>query len=406
MEIKNKSIYYEKNKLKKEVDKNFKIEQAKRRRRNIIYILIIFIVLSILNNQSVSIINFFQTRIKINGLKHIIIVIFSFLTCFGISLIDYKIYKKKSIKITIAILSVIILTFMIFGKNTNLVVQNKGAAAWLNLRFFTIQPSEILKIPFIILIASIFAKAEENNAAIKSTIIFSSGIFAIFAFLICKENDLGTVLHYTAIYLFMLFLTNIPKKIINLFFVLFTPIVLGIFYIIFKYGDEISKDYKILRIQAFLQGLIYNNYENKLSYQVKQSLLAFGNGGFLGQSYGNGIQKYSYLPEIHTDFIIALFGEEMGFIGMIWLIGCFFMLYTVITAIGRNCNDKFGKYLALGIAGYIISQFLINIFVTLGLLPVFGIPMPIFSYGGSSIITIFIGVGIVLNIDRKLRVDK
>ena len=109
-----------------------------------------------------------------------------------------------------------------------------------------------------------------------------------------------------------------------------------------------------------------------------------------------------YLPEIHTDFIMALFGEEMGFIGILIVIILFFILYKLILETGIKCKDIFGKYLSVGIAGYIISQFLINIFVALGLLPVFGIPMPIFSYGGSSIITIFAAAGIIININKSM----
>lgn len=406
MKIKNKNVYYENKKIDKTIEKDFKLEQIKRRQISIIIVLFFFMLLSFLNNQSVSIINFFQNKFKVSIGKHAGILLGSFLICIVISGVNYKIYEKKWIKILIALTSITILMFMILGKGTGLIITTKGASAWLNLKLITIQPSEILKIPFIILIANILSKGEKNNMTTKSLIIASALIFIIFGFLIYKENDLGTVLHYTAIYFFMLFLTDIPRNWIRRIISSIILIMSISFYFIFKYGSELTQNYKILRIKAFLEGLICSDYKNDLSYQVEQSLLAFGNGGFFGKSYGNGIQKYSYLPEIHTDFIIALFGEEMGFIGMIWIIGCFFTLYNLIVCIGLDSKDKFAKYMCLGVAGYIITQFIINIFVTLGLLPVFGIPMPIFSYGGSSIITIFIGIGIVLNINKKLKFDK
>lgn len=381
--------------------KSFAEIQAKRREITIYLILGVFIILSILNNQSVSMVNLFQKKPSVNVKKYIIILFTSLVSCWIISKIDHKLYKKPKMKLFIAFSCLVVLLAMIFAPSS-LVPNYKGAKAWLNIGFTMIQPAEMLKIPFIILMASIFSKSEEGKVSVKDTIIFSGGVFFIFAVLVYLERDLGTALHYTAIYGFMLFMTKIGRRTIEILLFLIVTGTSLLFYLVFKYADKIGSSYKVLRIQAFIDGLFFNKYDGDVGYQVGQSLLAFGNGGFLGKSYGNGIQKYSYLPEIHTDFIVALVGEELGFIGMIWLIGSFFTLYNIISTIGMNVRDSFSKYLALGIAGYIITQFLINIFVALGLLPVFGIPMPIFSYGGSSIVTIFVGIGIVLNINKSM----
>ena len=154
------------------------------------------------------------------------------------------------------------------------------------------------------------------------------------------------------------------------------------------------------RITSFITGLLTNEYDNAIGYQVGQSLIAFGSGGIIGKNFGNGVQKYKYLPEVSTDFILASYGEELGFLGMFILIVLFLVIFNIIKSIAMDTKDYFGKYLAMGIGGYIITQVLINIYVALGMLPVFGIPMPIFSYGGSSLVTVFASLGIILNINN------
>ncbi|MGL6130387.1 MAG: FtsW/RodA/SpoVE family cell cycle protein, partial [Fusobacteriaceae bacterium] len=157
------------------------------------------------------------------------------------------------------------------------------------------------------------------------------------------------------------------------------------------------------RIKSYVEGLLNNTYDQDKGYQVGQSLLGLGNGGMFGTGYGNGMQKYSYLPEIHTDFIIASLGEEFGLVGIMIIMALFFALFNRIKGTAVECDDYLGKYLSVGIAGYIFIQFLINISVAIGLLPVFGIPMPIMSFGGSSLLTVFTALGIIFNINLVKR---
>lgn len=399
MKIENKSIYHQHNEIDENIQKNMEKLRVKRRNRSILLIVVILVILSILNMLSVG----FYKEDLFSVKKHIIIMSGAFLTAMFPAALSYKIYRKPVIKMALFLGSVGVLLFVIFGPNS-IVKSVNGARGWINLGFTTIQPAEILKIPFIILLANVLAKGEEKNLPSQVIVLNSLIIFGIFGILICQQNDLGTVVHYGAIYIFMLFLTKIDKKIITRITAAGIAGALSGVYVLFRYSDKITGGYKIQRIKIFLEGLITDKYLGNadIGYQVGQSLMAFGNGGILGRSYGNGVQKYNYLPEIHTDFIMALFGEEMGFVGVILVVILFYTLYNLIVDTGINCKDNLGRYLALGIAGYIISQFLINIFVALGLLPVFGIPMPIFSYGGSSIITIFAGIGIVININKSM----
>lgn len=399
MKIENKSIYHKHNEIDENIQKNAEQKRTKRRDRSIKWIMAILIVLSILNIMSVA----FYKEDLFSVKKYMLIVVMSSIISLFFMYFNYTIYRKKIMKGLIFWGSVGTLLFVLLGPKSIIKTVN-GASGWINLGFTTIQPAEMLKIPFIILMANVLAKGEEKNLPAKLIVLNSAIIFGIFGILISKQNDLGTAIHYGAIYIFMLFLTKIGKEIV-IAVTAFGTLVMGLgSYFILKYGDKIEGGYKIERIKIFLEGLISDKYIGNadIGYQVGQSLLAFGNGGLLGRSYGNGVQKYNYLPEIHTDFIMALFGEEMGFIGVIIVAILFFTLYSLIVEIAINCKNIFGRYLALGIGGYIISQFLINIFVALGLLPVFGIPMPIFSYGGSSLITIFVGMGIIININNSM----
>ena len=405
---KNKNIYQQQKIIEENIAKVLKEKNKKkiikRRKRVLIGVLGIIIVLGILNIFSIS---YYRNGI-LNKTKYCLyLAIGLFCYCF-LSGQDYRTLKNKYMVMFMYIISFLALIFLAIGGKffPSIVREINGATGWIAIGSFgTVQPAELLKVVYIILLAKIFSKCEENNKSVFETFTSSVFILIVFAFLIFFENDLGTIIHYICIYIFMLFFTKITKKrILEILIPVFS--VGGIILRLIYMGD--STNYKLVRIRMFLQGIIEDNYLGNLNegYQVAQSLLAFGNGGILGRSYGSGVQKYNYLPEIHTDFIMALFGEELGFIGLLFVIFLFFLLYNLILEIGLDSKDIFGKYLAVGIGGFIITQFLINFFVVLGLLPVFGIPMPLFSYGGSSIITIMVAMGIVASINNASMFDK
>ncbi|WP_300358807.1 FtsW/RodA/SpoVE family cell cycle protein [Fusobacterium sp.] len=400
MKIENKSIYHQHNEIDGNIQKDIEEKKYRRRKRSIMIILGAIMILSLLNMFSIG----YYKEDQISLRKYAILMGGAIASSWVIPYhLSYKEYRKKYMKILLIVGCLALLLLVMFGP-PSIVPNIKGAKGWLKIKGFTLQPSEILKIPFIILLANVLAKGEEKKLPINKIICNSLIIFIGFAIFICHQNDLGTVIHYGTIYIFMLFLTKLDKKII--IGVTGAGVISSFLggYFVLKNSEKISGSYKIERIKIFLEGLFRDSYtkNSKVGYQVNQSLLAYGNGGFFGRSYGSGVQKYNYLPEIHSDFIMALFGEELGFIGVFIVIILFFTLYNIIIEIAISCKDSFGRYLALGIGGYIISQFLINIFVTLGLLPVFGIPMPVFSYGGSSMIAIISGIGIILNINKSM----
>ena len=397
-----KNLYYKINRINK--DKLNYENNKRRKRRNLTFIvcIMLLIILAVVNMFSA---NFYMIYSK--GLKYFK----SYLVYIGISLgcfvvggfVNYKIYNRKRICSLIALISIAILAFVWIAAGTlpKVVPNIKGAYGWIKIGTFTLQPAEFLKLPFIILLAHLFERVEKEKYRNIKVVLYVILIPLIFGIFICAQGDLGTTLHYMAILLFMLFLAQIDMKII---IGVTTVGFIGAgaaFYWIYNFMDMTTAHFRYRRIISFITGLLTNEYDNAIGYQVWQSLIAFGSGGVIGKGYANGVQKYKYLPEVSTDFILASYGEELGLIGMVILMALLLTIFSLITKVAIEEKDYFGKYLVMGIGGYIITQVLINIYVALGMLPVFGIPMPIFSYGGSSLVTIFTSLGIILNVNNN-----
>ena len=397
-----KNLYYKINRINK--DKLNYENNKRRKRRNLTFIvcIMLLIILAVVNMFSA---NFYMIYSK--GLKYFK----SYLVYIGISLgcfvvggfVNYKIYNRKRICSLIALISIAILAFVWIAAGTlpKVVPNIKGAYGWIKIGTFTLQPAEFLKLPFIILLAHLFERVEKEKYRNIKVILYVILIPLIFGIFICAQGDLGTTLHYMAILLFMLFLAQIDMKIIIGVTTIGFIGAGAAFYWIYNFMDMTTAHFRYRRIISFITGLLTNEYDNAIGYQVWQSLIAFGSGGVIGKGYANGVQKYKYLPEVSTDFILASYGEELGLVGMVILMALLLTIFNLITKVAIEEKDYFGKYLVMGIGGYIITQVLINIYVALGMLPVFGIPMPIFSYGGSSLVTIFTSLGIILNVNNN-----
>ena len=397
-----KNLYYKINRINK--DKLNYENNKRRKRRNLTFIvcIMLLIILAVVNMFSA---NFYMIYSK--GLKYFksyLVYIGISLGCFAVGgFVNYKIYNRKRICSLIALISIAILAFVWIAAGTlpKVVPNIKGAYGWIKIGTFTLQPAEFLKLPFIILLAHLFERVEKEKYRNIKVVFYVILIPLIFGIFICAQGDLGTTLHYIAILLFMLFLAQIDMKII---IGVTTAGFIGAgatFYLIYNFMDMTTAHFRYRRIISFITGLLTNEYDNAIGYQVWQSLIAFGSGGVIGKGYANGVQKYKYLPEVSTDFILASYGEELGLIGMVILMALLLTIFNLITKVAIEEKDYFGKYLVMGIGGYIITQVLINIYVALGMLPVFGIPMPIFSYGGSSLVTIFTSLGIILNVNNN-----
>lgn len=402
--IEKETLYHKRNKIEREDKLYKKNERRKARNRGIITLIILLVIISIFNMLSAS----FYT-IYTNGMKpliiHILYILLGFFFFIIASSINYKNYNKNKICAFFIGSSIFIFLFIIFASRIsaleNIVPHINGAIGWIRIGSFSIQPVEFLKIPFIIVVAHFLERCEKEKYSTIEILLNTLPIMGIYFICILFQKDLGTAIHYCGIFIFMLFMSRIKyKEIIGCFGVVLFLTTL-FFYHVYKLEDLTGKSYKIRRVGSFLNGILKNEYDNSIGYQVGQSLIAFGSGGIAGKGYANGVQKYSYLPEIRTDFILASYGEEFGLLGMIILLIFFLLLFNITKRIAMETKDYFGKYLAIGLAGYLIIQVLINIYVALGLVPVFGIPMPLFSHGGTSILTVMTALGIVVNINNK-----
>lgn len=267
-----------------------------------------------------------------------------------------------------------------------------GAQSWIGVGAFSIQPSEFMKLGLIIFLAVHLSVNQKYITYFKKGFLpVISLVFFVFA-LIMLQPDLGTGVVLVLTSMLMIFVSGAR---ISHFSGLALIGIVGFALLI------LSAPYRISRITAFL-----NPWEDPLGdgFQIIQSLYAIGPGGLMGVGLGNSLQKYFYLPEPQTDFIFAILGEELGFIGGIFVIGLFLVLFWRGIKIALTAPDQFSCYLALGIVAMLTIQVMINISVVIGLIPVTGITLPFLSYGGSSLTLILCSVGILLNISRYTKV--
>lgn len=266
-----------------------------------------------------------------------------------------------------------------------------GSQRWLSLGGLNVQPSELAKLTFILMLARYFSENISQKVQTLKDLLLPFVFLFVTILPIYIQPDLGTAGMVVIIFFSVAALINIHKKTVFLFF--FSILVF------FPCLWFLLKDYQKERVRFFL-----NPELDPLNagYQLIQSKIAVGSGGLLGKGFMKGTQSHlRFLPEQHTDFVFSVWAEEWGFIG------CFFLLFIVFIIIYRGlriaytCKNPSGSYLAVGVTVYIFWQVIINIFMTLGLFPVVGVPFPFFSYGGSAMIISFIGVGLLLNIGMR-----
>ena len=262
-----------------------------------------------------------------------------------------------------------------------------GSKRWINLLFINLQPSELMKIALIIFLARYYYKIPSEHVAQIKHILMP--IFAIFipVLLVMSQPDLGTALLILIGGLAVIWLTGFRIKFfLYSFFVLLCLLPVGISFL---------KPYQKSRILTF-----FNPERDPLGagYQIIQSKIAVGSGGFLGKGFLQGSQSYlDYLPEKHTDFIFTLFSEEFGFVGSVVLLLIYMLIVYRILVIGYESKNNFSKLFCFGFAVAFFVYVTVNMSMVLGLLPIVGAPLPIMSYGGSSMLSIMLGLGIVMS---------
>lgn len=399
----NQTIYKQMNDIKRAIEQDEKISKMKKRRNSILTFFVLLIGIGLINFYS-SILRFDNITIHSKLIKHGVSLILSFCTFIATCKFDYRKYSSGFARALFAVVGGLIFLIVAIGPSTYFPTIN-GGKGWIRFAGIGFQVTEIFKIFFIMIIASILARGKDGGEKIPYYKNFISVLFYVAVFFLLLGfplKDLGTGIHYVMITAFLIFMSDIPNKLLTwisegtIAGILISLVSAYNFPAIYSFLDG----YKQHRVKIYLDGIFKNTYDRMDAFQIYQSLVAFGTGGLLGKGYGNGVQKYNYIPEVETDFAIATFAEEMGFIGMFLVLASFFILFVLIMNVAETSKDYFAKYLIAGIAGYFITQVIINIGVAIGLIPVFGIPLPFISSGGSSLLTLSIAMGIVLNVNK------
>jgi cell division protein FtsW len=308
----------------------------------------------------------------------------SFIAFLLFSRINYRFYSK--ISIFLILISIGLLALVLIPGLSPLI---GGSKRWLDLFFFSVQPSEIAKLALIIFISDSLNKRYKDRKIFKNIFWPSFLILLIVTLLIFLEPDFGTVIVIWVVMFALFFIGNVRY-----------PHIIGlgslgmVVLIVYMFMEEYRRE----RIFAFFNR---SSEAGGVNFQVNQSLIALGSGNIIGLGLGNSVQKYSYLPEAHTDFIFAILGEEFGMVGtiitiLLFLLFCFFGIRICL-----KTQDYFGRTLAGSITILIIAQALINIAVVIGLIPVTGLTLPFISSGGSSLFVCMCSAGILLNISRQ-----
>lgn len=298
-------------------------------------------------------------------------------------LMDYRILTVYSVYIYLGtVISLLLVLFM--GKSVG------GSQRWLSLGFMNLQPSELAKLSMVIVLSSYFYHDDRPQYGLLD-LWRPFVLTGIPVLLIYLQPDLGTALLLVAIFASLVYIARIKWTAVLT--------VLGAIMAVLPLGWKLLKPYQRRRIETFL------NPESDpfgAGYHVLQSKIAVGSGQLIGKGYMAGTQAHlNFLPEVHTDFAFSIWTEEWGFIGAMVLLGAYFFILARGLMIAQQSKERFGTFLAFGITAMIFWQVVVNVGMVTGLMPVVGIPLPLISYGGSSVMTTLIGLGLLLNIRTR-----
>lgn len=307
-----------------------------------------------------------------------------------VAMMDYRLLERPAYLFYVVFLGLLV-AVLVSGKVIS------GSQRWLSAGGINFQPSEMMKLMIILVLAKYFNNARESTDEMGfAQLIVPALITFVPALLIAKQPDLGTACVLLVIFFGMAFMNGIRKKML-------IAIIVGSLVLV-PVGWFNMKDYQKNRIIAMV-----NPASDPLGigYHTIQSKIAIGSGGFLGKGFFGGTQsKLNFLPEKHTDFIFAVYAEEMGFLGVLILLVLYLALVLRMMDMAVNAKDRIGSAMAAGVTAMFGFHFLYNVSMTIGITPIVGIPLPLFSYGGSSLLTNYAAIGLMISIRmRRFRHD-
>ncbi len=312
--------------------------------------------------------------------KQIAWIIIGWLVLFVFSRINYRIFFDLSVPLYVLNI-LLLLSVYIIGREI------MGAKRWLSFLGLNFQPSELSKLVALFILGRLFSEESRDSTR---RIMFSFFLISLVSFLIFIQPDLGTSCVCMFLFFLMGFFSRVKKR------PLIVLLLIGI--LCMPIGWRFLRDYQKKRLLVFINPYIE---PQGAGYTIIQSKIAIGSGRFLGRGFLAGTQnQFNFLPERHTDFIFTVIAEERGFLGSLFLILLYYLILKHILAIGERSQDEFGRLLCRGIVGFFFVQIFVNLGMTMGLLPVVGLPLLFVSYGGTHLLFSFVMIGIVFNIEK------
>lgn len=297
--------------------------------------------------------------------------------------VDYRLWKRLAWP---ALLLSLVLLVAVLVPGVGIMI--RGSRRWLGAGSLTFQPSEVAKVVMVFFMASFLADRTDRIHRFSQGLLEPLLILGIVFGLTMLEPDLGTAATIAGISLLLMFASGASLSHLGILAAMAAPALVAV---------AMAAPYRVRRFLAFL-----HPWEDPLGsgFHIIQSLLALGSGGILGVGLGRSRQKFLYLPMQHTDFIFAIIGEELGFVGAASVVVLYFLFAWRGLRVAIGAPDTFGSLLAVGITSMIVLQAMINIGVVSGTLPITGITLPLISFGGSSLVTTLASIGVLLNISK------
>ncbi|MGE6631256.1 putative lipid II flippase FtsW [Bacillus sp. NPDC077027] len=306
------------------------------------------------------------------------------------AIMPYKLFANKKFQMFMLVISIVSLIYVYFLGHIA-----GNARSWIKIGGFSIQPAEFVKIVVIMYLAAVYAKKQHYIDHLLKGVTPPIVVVSILCGFIIIQPDYGTAFIIGMIALTMILCSGFSGKTLVKLLILFGAVMLVLTPFIYISWDWIFTENRLGRFESFQDP--FKDASNT-GHQLINSYYAIGSGGFFGLGLGESVQKYGYLPEPHTDFIMAIISEELGFFGVFFVLALLGFIVVKGFYIARKCEDPFGSLLAIGISSMIAIQTCINLGGVSGLIPITGVTLPFISYGGSSIILLCGCMGILLNI--------
>lgn len=367
---------------------NSYIQKLKQHYRFKHYRLSLVLLVSALSVIGVFIVGSAQQSYQMQQLQGVIL---GLIAMAAVSLIDYN-WILKFYWVMYAVNIVMLVAVLLFGENVN------GATRWLNLGFIQFQPSDLTKLILILFFAK-FLSDREEIVSDKKTIIQAVALLVPSLILVYKQPNLSNTICLALLFCVLMYMAGLDYKFIGTVLAIAVPTVVILFIIVIQPNQPLIEEYQQTRILAWLYP---EEYESEEAYQQLNSIMAIGSGQLTGKGYKTdstvSVKNGNFISEPQTDFIFAIIGEELGFVGCCVIIILILLIVVDCIIVGMRARDTTGRIICSGVGGLIGIQSFINIGVATMTLPNTGISLPFVSYGKTSVICLFIGIGFVLNV--------